>query len=145
MPHVGWDAIDGHMCRMKGWKAKSTRDPELRIIHLRRIGSSQRSFWEGRLRWGRGKYFIGSAWYYVFAAGLFRMFEHPYLISGAGIIAGYMQAALERRERFERKDVRDEIRRFERHCLLRGKARTLSEYDAQIERAFPARVNLNQL
>jgi biofilm PGA synthesis N-glycosyltransferase PgaC len=51
---VSWDGIDGHICRMKGWVARSIDDPELRIIHLRRMGSSQQNFWTGRVRWGRG-------------------------------------------------------------------------------------------
>ena len=53
---VSWDGIDGHMCRMRGWKAQSDDSPELRIVHLRQMGSSQQSLWVGRLRWGFGMY-----------------------------------------------------------------------------------------
>lgn len=56
---VCWDGIDGHMCRLKGWIARSVDEPELRINHLRQMGSSQTSIWHGRMRWGRGKYFNG--------------------------------------------------------------------------------------
>ena len=38
---VSWDGIDGHMCRMKGWIARSEDRPELRFIHLRYIGCSR--------------------------------------------------------------------------------------------------------
>lgn len=139
VPYVGWDALDGHMCRIKGWKARSIHDQEVRIHHLRRIGSSQNSFWEGRLRWGRGKYFIGSAWYYVLAAGAFRMFERPYILSGVGIVLGYADAVWHRHRRFEQADVRAALRHFERQSLLYGKSRTIERYNRQIEKAFPSR------
>ncbi|WP_425401101.1 glycosyltransferase [Aeoliella sp.] len=139
VPYVGWDAIDGHMCRLSGWKARSIRDIDVRIHHLRRIGSSQNSFWEGRLRWGRGKYFIGSAWYYVLAASAYRMFEKPYVVSGVGILLGYAEAVWRRHRRFEQEDVRAALRRFERQSLIYGKARTLAGHNRRIERDFPLR------
>ena len=61
VPEVSWDGIDGHICRMNGWIAQSEDDPALRIIHLRAQGSSQGNIWVGRVRWGRGKYFMGSS------------------------------------------------------------------------------------
>jgi biofilm PGA synthesis N-glycosyltransferase PgaC len=80
---VSWDGIDGHMCRLHGWVAQSDDDEKLRFIHLRRMGSSERSLWAGRKRWGRGKYFMGSTLTYVAAVSVYRMFERPYII-GAG-------------------------------------------------------------
>jgi poly-beta-1,6-N-acetyl-D-glucosamine synthase len=139
IPHLGWDAIDGHMCRMKGWKATSIHDPDLKIIHLRRMGSSQINFWIGRLRWGRLKHFIGSAWYYVFVSSVYRSFERPYLMSGAGIIAGYLQAALRGDEKFEDLECRRFIRRFERESILRGRNRVLEVYHFRVEREHPER------
>ncbi|MCO6045347.1 glycosyltransferase family 2 protein [Aeoliella sp. ICT_H6.2] len=139
VPFLGWDGIDGHMCRLKGWKAKSMHDPDLKIIHLRRMGSSHVSFWHGRKRWGRYKRFIGSAWYYVLAASMYRMFEKPYFLSGVGIVAGYLESALRRESRFADTACREEVRRFERECLVRGKTRTLADYHARIEQAHPER------
>ena len=45
---VSWDGIDGHMCRMNSWIARSEDSPELRFIHLRQMGSSQHSICVGR-------------------------------------------------------------------------------------------------
>jgi glycosyltransferase involved in cell wall biosynthesis len=39
-----WDGIDCHRCRMNGWTACSWDEPELRFIHLRPEGSSQKAF-----------------------------------------------------------------------------------------------------
>lgn len=134
---VSWDGIDGHMCRMKGWVARSMHDPELRIIHLRRMGSSQQSFWTGRMRWGRGKYFMGSAPYYVLVVSIYRMVERPYVLSGAGIFWGYLKAMFAKHARFNDPAYLKYFRRYELRSLLRGKRRTMNEYHDRIRADFP--------
>lgn len=129
---VSWDGIDGHMCRMKGWIAQSEDRPELRFIHLRQMGSSQHSIWAGRLRWGFGKYFMGSAPYYVAAVAFYRMFEKPYIIGGWGIFWGYLKAMFAGAPRFENDAFRKFLRRFELLSLLFGKRRTLERYHQRI-------------
>lgn len=129
---VSWDGIDGHMCRMNRWIAASVDEPDLRIIHLRRMGSSQKSFWTGRLRWGRGKYFMGSAWYYVLAVSIFRAFERPFFISGYGILWGYIKAMFSSVPRFDDREFRRHLRRFELKSLLHGKRRAVQMYNEQI-------------
>lgn len=91
---VMWDGIDFHQARRHGYRTASVHDPELRIIHLRLMGSSDRSILHGRLRLGRGQWFMGSSLRYVIASGAFRMGEKPYLVGGLLIIAGYLHAAL---------------------------------------------------
>jgi biofilm PGA synthesis N-glycosyltransferase PgaC len=132
---VSWDGIDGHICRMRGWIAASRDDPELRIVHLRQMGSSQESLWAGRLRWGRGKYFMGSAWYFVVAVSIYRIFERPWFLTGAGILWGYLRAAASRAERYENPEYRRFLRRYELLSLLLGKRRTMLRYDAAIRAA----------
>jgi poly-beta-1,6-N-acetyl-D-glucosamine synthase len=129
---VSWDGIDGHMCRMKGWIAESRDLDELRFIHLRQMGSSQHSLWVGRMRWGFGKYFMGSAPYYVAAVALFRALEKPYVIGGWGILWGYLKAMLSRQSRFEDKEFRKFLRRFELESLIFGKNRTVNRYHQRI-------------
>jgi poly-beta-1,6-N-acetyl-D-glucosamine synthase len=132
---VSWDGIDGHMCRMKGWIACSEDSPELRFIHLRQMGSSQHSIWVGRLRWGFGKYFMGSALYYVAAVAFYRMFEKPYIVGGWGILWGYLKAMFGGAPRFENREFRRFLRRFELQSLLFGKRRTVNRYHQQIQQA----------
>jgi len=129
---VSWDGIDGHMCRMRGWKAQSRDVPELRIVHLRQMGSIQQSLWVGRLRWGFGKYYMGSALYYVVAVALFRMFERPYVIGGWGILWGYLKAMMARVPRYEDQQFRRYLRRFELWSLLVGKSNALARYHGAI-------------
>jgi len=133
---VSWDGIDGHMCRLRGWIARSADAEELRLIHLRRMGSSQKSFWTGRVRWGRGKYFMGSTLPYVLAVSLYRMSERPFVISGIGILVGFLKAALAREPRFHDPAYLRFFRRFERSTLLAGKRRTLQRFDDDVRSRF---------
>lgn len=135
---VNWDGIDGHMCRLKGWIARSEEQPGLRIVHLRQMGSSQKSLWTGRLRWGGGKYFMGSALYYVLAASLFRALERPFVVGGLGILIGYLRAMARREPRFEGPaGYRRFLRGFELRCLLLGKQRAIARYHDRIRARFP--------
>ncbi|HEV8246648.1 MAG TPA: glycosyltransferase family A protein [Polyangiaceae bacterium] len=134
---VCWDGIDGHMARLKGWVARSVDDPELCIVHLRQMGSSHVSLWHGRQRWGRGKYYMGSAPYYMAAVSLYRMAERPYLLSGLGILVGYMKARFEQAPRIEDSHYLEYLRKFERDSLLLGKSRTAERYHERIRREVP--------
>ncbi len=134
---VCWDGIDGHMARLKGWVACSVDDPELRIVHLRQMGSSHISLWHGRQRWGRGKYFMGSSPYYMAAVSLYRMAERPYVLSGLGILVGYLRAGLDAAPRFDHRECREYLRKFELESLLFGKSRTAERYHDRIRREVP--------
>jgi glycosyltransferase involved in cell wall biosynthesis len=134
---VCWDGIDGHMCRLKNWIARSLDEPELRITHLRLMGSSDQNIWVGRVRWGRGKYFMGSAPYYVAAVAVYRAIERPFLVGGAGILWGYVKARLERAPRMEDPSYLRLLRRFEGESLLFGKRRTVERYNERIRRTAP--------
>lgn len=132
---VSWDGIDGHMCRMKGWIAASRDEAELRIIHRRRMGSSEQGIWNGRARWGRGKYFMGSALYYITAVAVYRMFERPFIVGGIGILWGYLRAMLSRIQRYQDSAYRRFLRRYELLSLLLGKRRTAERYAQRIHKS----------
>ena len=121
---VMWDGIDFHRARMEGYRTRSFDDPELRIVHLRLMGSSDRSVYRGRLRWGRGQWFLGSSFAYALASGIFRMRERPYGIGGALIVLGYLWAALRRDPRYGDRAFRGDVRRWQWRRLakvLRGR------------------------
>ncbi|RKY22062.1 MAG: glycosyl transferase family 2, partial [Planctomycetota bacterium] len=103
-------------------------------IHRRLMGSSEKNTWTGRTRWGKGKYFMGSAWYYVMAVGVYRMFERPFVIGGLGIIWGYLKAALAREPRFGNLEVRRWLRRYELQSLFKGKRGATQSLNAEIRK-----------
>lgn len=129
---ASWDGIDGHKCRMKGWIAGSVDDESLRIKHYRPQGSSQKGIWTGRLRWGRGKYFMGSSLIYTMAAAIFRLFEYPYIIGGVGIITGYLSAMMKKMPRYDDREYLRFFRRYELSSLMYGKNKTLEMYNNKI-------------
>lgn len=110
---VMWDGIDCHRCRMLGWKAASFRDPELRIKHLRRMGSSFRSIYYGRLRWGYGQYFMGTHPLYALAMASYRMLERPWILGGVLILTGYAGGYLRHLPRYADLDFRRFLRQWQ--------------------------------
>jgi hypothetical protein len=103
---------------MAGYRTASLHDPELRIIHLRLMGSSDRSVYRGRLRAGGGQWFMGSSLLYVVASSVLRMRERPYVIGGLLMIAGYLWGALSRSPRFEDREFRKGLRDWQYRRLL---------------------------
>lgn len=116
---VMWDGIDCHRCRQFGWEAVSYADPQLRIVHLRLMGSSFRSVYHGRMRWGRGQYFMGTHPLYVLGIALYRMLERPWILGGTCILAGYAGAWLWQRPRYDDLEFRQHLRRWQLHELGR--------------------------
>jgi len=119
VPEVMWDGIDFHKARLAGYRTSSFDDPELRIVHLRLMGSSEGSVVRGRLRHGRGQWFMGTSAPYMIASGIFRFRERPYIVGGLLMIAGYLGAALRRAPRYEDPAFRRELRRWQRRRLAR--------------------------
>jgi len=115
---VMWDGIDFHRCRMEGFTTRSIDDPNLRITHLRLMGSSDKSVYTGRLRWGRGQWFMGSAFGYVVASGIFRMHEKPYVLGGLLIIVGFLRAAWQGEPRYNDPLFRQDLQRWQYRRLL---------------------------
>lgn len=124
---VMWDGIDGHRCRMKGWIAVSWDDPELRFLHLRPMGSSQKGIVTGRLRHGFGQYFMGTGLGYMTASALYRMAKRPFVVGGAAMWWGYVKSALEGVERYDDPKLREFVHEYHKSCLLKGKARATAE------------------
>jgi glycosyltransferase involved in cell wall biosynthesis len=114
-----WDGIDIHRCRMKGYKTRSFHDPEARLVHHRLMGSSDANVYKGRMRLGRGIWFMGYHPLYAIASGLFRAHERPYVIGGLIIIASYFYAAIRREPRFDDREFIRELQRWQLEQLLK--------------------------
>jgi poly-beta-1,6-N-acetyl-D-glucosamine synthase len=113
-----WDGIDFHKARMAGFRTASIPDPELQITHLRLMGSSDGNVYRGRLRWGRGQWFMGSAFPYILASGLFRAKEKPYVVGGVLIVLGYLLAGIQGAPRYDDRRFRKGLREWQYERLL---------------------------
>ena len=118
---VMWDGIAYHMARIHGWRTRSIRNNKLKIIHHRLMGSSQENIFHGRLRWGRGQYFMGTHPLYILGIATYRLIERPYIIGGIGILLGYMISAVKRIQRFNDKSFRKSLHAWQLERLKIGK------------------------
>ena len=124
---VMWDGIDCHRCRMHGWIACSWDEPELRFVHLRPMGSSERGIYTGRMRHGFGQYFMGTGLLFMAASALSRINQKPYVTGSLAMLWGWIDSALRRKPRYADVEFRAFLRRYQRRALLLGKARAIDE------------------
>jgi len=117
---VMWDGIAMHRASLFGWVTRSFRDEELRIIHHRLMGSSHKSIYFGRTRWGRGQWFMGTHPLYILASGVWRLRERPYIIGGALIVTGYIRAWMEGARRYDDLRFRRHLHRWQLDRLHLG-------------------------
>lgn len=117
---VMWDGIDCHRCRMLGWRARSVDEEEINFLHLRPMGSSHRSIFHGRRRWGRGQFFMGTHPLYIVAIAAYRLFEPPWLLGGLNILIGYLGAWIGRAPRYEDAEFRAYLRAWQLRRLRLG-------------------------
>ena len=124
---VMWDGIDCHRCRMRGWIACSWDDPELRFVHLRPEGSSQRSVFAGRVRHGYGQYYMGTGFLFMLASAVYRLNEPPYVLGSLAMLWGWLASASRRRARYGDAEFRRFLRRYQWRALLLGKRQAIEE------------------
>lgn len=137
---VMWDGIDGHRARMLGWKAAASEDPDLRFVHLRPMGSSQKGgIWAGRVRTGFGQYFLGSSPLYFLASVGFRAFKRPVLVGSLAMLWGWASSAAKGLPRYGEPEFRRFLRSYQHRCLLHGKAVATARVDAEREAVWRLR------
>jgi glycosyltransferase involved in cell wall biosynthesis len=122
-----WDGIDCHRCRMNGWIACSWDEPELRFIHLRPEGSSQKSIYAGRVRHGYGQYFMGTGFLFILASSIYRLNRKPYVLGSLAMI--WLKAALTGKPRYEDATFRKFLRHYQWRALWFGKKRALEDIE----------------
>ena len=128
--HLSWDGIDVHTAWMKGWKTFCYYDSQAWLWHHRIMGSSDKHIYEGRLRWGRGNWYMGYHPLYAIATGINRMREKPLIIGGLLMIFSYFWSALRGLPRYDNLEFRSYLRQWQmtrlKHFLLRKKHDTHS-------------------
>lgn len=118
-----WDGIDCHQCRLKGWIAASWDDQDIRFIHLRPMGTSDRSWWRGRVRHGTGQWFMGTSFTYMLASAIYRSTRPPIILGGTAMMWGYLKSAFTRKQRYGDAAFRRFLRSYQWACLTQGKTR----------------------
>ncbi|MBN2299131.1 MAG: glycosyltransferase family 2 protein [Deltaproteobacteria bacterium] len=118
---VMWDGITFHRCRMEGFRTCSFKDRDLMIYDHRLMGSSHKSVFHGRIRWGWGQYFMGTHPLYILAIGAYRMLEHPFVIGGILIVLGYLKGWIIKTPRYDYPGFRKSLHAWQLERLRIGK------------------------
>lgn len=134
-----WDGIDCYRGRMLGWRSKSIDDPELRFIHLRPMGSSDRGIMTGRRRNGEGYWFIGAAPSFLMAKALYGVTHKPALLGSIGLVHGYVSAWWRGLPRYDDLEFRRYLRRYHRTMLVRGRKRALEIFNREADETWTRR------
>ena len=132
---VGWDGYDCHRARWLGWRALSWDTPPLQFLHLRPMGSSQKSIHKGRIRHGKGQYHIGTHPFFFLVSSAYRSLKQkPYVIGTLYSVYGYIRASFKRERRFGDAEMTRFIRQYQMRALTHGKAEA-AEWAFQKRRA----------
>jgi biofilm PGA synthesis N-glycosyltransferase PgaC len=134
-----WDGIDCYRGRMLGWRSKSIDEPELRFIHLRPMGSSDRGILTGRRRLGEGYWFVGAAPAFVFASAVYRSGHKPAVLGSLATLQGYARAWLKGLPRYDDLEFRRYLRRYHRAMLTKGRARATEQFDREAAETWKKR------
>lgn len=125
-----WDAIDCHEARRRGWLCRAFPDPGLEFLHLRPMGTSDRGWWTGRSRHGRGQWILGTSPVYILASAVFRLLHPPAVLGSIAMLVGYGAAALRRTPRHGDAEFRRWVRRTQYLSLFLGKRRAFARIEA---------------
>jgi hypothetical protein len=134
-----WDGIDCYRGRMLGWRSESIDDPDLRFIHLRPMGSSDRGIVTGRRRLGEGYWFLGATPMFVLASAVYRLGHKPAVLGSLATLHGYARAWLRRSPRYDDLEFRRYIRRYHHAMLTRGRARALEMFNREADETWKRR------
>jgi hypothetical protein len=100
------------------------------------MGSSQQSIWVGRLRHGRGQWFMGTGFLYMAASAMFRMAHRPFVLGGAAMMLGWLGACLRGAPRYPDLEFRRFLRRYQMECLRFGKRQATARCNERTAAAF---------
>jgi biofilm PGA synthesis N-glycosyltransferase PgaC len=96
-------------------------EEEVRFIHLRPMGSSQKGILTGRVRHGFGQYYMGTGLAYILASTVYRLNKKPYFTGAIAMLWGYLRSALKRVGRLEDPEMVRMMNHYQWQCLLKGK------------------------
>lgn len=119
---VGWDGYDCHRARWFGWRALSWDGDNLKFIHLRPMGSSQKSIYRGRIRHGKGQFHIGTHPIFFLVSSIYRSLrQRPYIIGTLYSMYGFVKAYAVKERRFGDTDMIKFVRSYQMRALIHGK------------------------
>jgi glycosyltransferase involved in cell wall biosynthesis len=115
---ASWDGIDCYQSLRAGWRSARFDDAELQVLHLRPIGSSDKSVYQGWFRRGRSLYFLGAHPAWILASLVYHLPDRPSVLGSLWMGAGYFEAQLRQRPRYKHPELIGYIRRWQLRKLI---------------------------
>jgi glycosyltransferase involved in cell wall biosynthesis len=119
----GVDHIAVLTARMKGWKTRTFT--ETFCVHHRPMGSAERGVLRSKFRTGALDYALGGHPVWEVFRTAYQVTRRPYAIGGLTLLAGYVSASVQRKDRpisaelvaFRRREQIDRLKKFLRNRL----------------------------
>lgn len=112
----GWDLADLLSAQMNNWETRCYFDL---VVEHYKIGGSRRSgFTKGKFLQGRFQYRFGYTFFYTLLKSIYHLTSRPFIISGVGLISGYIYAALRKEKRYYDPDMIVFLRKRQKKFLM---------------------------
>ncbi|MFO7924695.1 MAG: glycosyltransferase family A protein [Bacteroidales bacterium] len=115
-PVPGWDLADLLSAQMNGWNTRCFFDME--VAHYKIGGVRRTGLTKGKFLQGRFQYRFGYTFFYTLLKSLYHLTSRPFIISGVGLITGYIYAAFNKEERYFDREMIKYMRKRHRAYLL---------------------------
>ena len=118
----GWDLADLLAAQMNNWKTRCFF--EMKIAHYKIGGSRRTGLTKGKFLQGRFQYRFGYTFFYTLLKSIYHLNARPFFISSAGLITGYIYAAIKKEPRYFDREMISYLRKRQRTFLF-SKIQTL--------------------
>jgi glycosyltransferase involved in cell wall biosynthesis len=98
VPHMGWDGIDHIKAIMLGWNASSFDD--IIFYHMRPEGTGT-GILKAAVEEGVCCHYMGYHPLFFFLRSVKRMFSHPFLFGGLGMLFGFLRCGVTKQQQIE--------------------------------------------
>jgi len=93
------------------------------------MGTSHVGIWTGRKRHGFGQYFMGTSFEFMTASAFYRLSRPPIVVGAVAMWWGYISSWLRKESRYDDPEFRAFLRKYQRECLIYGKAKAMRRTD----------------
>lgn len=115
-PYDHADVVAVFMARMKGWKVRCF--PEIRAYHHGQPENSIKAKMPICFKLGQADYVAGSYFPFFFGRCTLRLFHEPLILAGISMFAGFLWAAIQRKERRMPSDLRNFMIRDQKQKIM---------------------------
>ncbi|MDX9942533.1 MAG: glycosyltransferase family A protein [Bacteroidales bacterium] len=112
----GWDLADIVSAQINHWHTRCFFN--LEVAHYKPGGSRRTGLTKGKFLQGRFQYRFGYTFLYTFLKSIYHLTARPFVISGVGLITGYLYAAIRKEKKYFEPEMISFLRKRQKTFLL---------------------------